>query len=110
MATKQNLYIDQGTTFTKNITVNNAANTASANLAGYSGRAQFRKEYTSNTYTSFDVSITANVGLVTIGLTSNVTSNTEYGRYVYDVEIVSNTGIVTRIVEGFMTITPEVTR
>jgi len=32
------------------------------------------------------------------------------GRYVYDLEITSNTGIVTRSYEGIVTVTPEVTK
>lgn len=111
MASKQNLYVDQGTTFTKTFVVNvSSSNTTPANLSGYIGRAQFRKEFTSANSINFSVQITPNVGQVTLTLNANVSSNIEFGRYVYDVEIESNTGIITRIVEGFLVITPEVTR
>jgi len=36
--------------------------------------------------------------------------NREAGRYVYDVETTSGSGVVSRIVEGIITVTPEVTR
>jgi len=109
MANKQNLYVDQGTSFSKSFIVTNS-NTTLANLTGYTGRAQFRKEYTSSDYTNFTVTVTPNNSAVTISLAANVSSEIEAGRYVYDVEIESNTGIVTRVVEGFLVFTPEVTR
>jgi len=33
----------------------------------------------------------------------------DYGRYVYDVISITGSGTVTRIVEGILTVTPEVT-
>ena len=68
-----------------------------------------RKSYTSSTAYAFTVGLNSN-GQVTLGMTSNTTSTIAAGRYVYDVEITSPSGVVTRVVEGLVTVTPNVTR
>ena len=108
MATKANLVIDQGSTFSTDLTLNDE-NGDALSLAGYTANSQIRKWYSSlNPSASF----TANVdvaGIITLSLTANQTSNLVSGRYVYDVEI--NDGITTsRIVEGIVTVTPQVTK
>jgi hypothetical protein len=79
------------------------------NLAGYTGAAQMRRHYSSTNSTAFVVTV-ANSGSVTLSLSANATANISYGRYVYDCEITSNAAIVTRVQEGIVTVTPEVTR
>jgi len=49
-------------------------------------------------------------GTVALGLTATQTANLVPGRYVYDVEVVSGANVVSRIIEGIVTVTPEVTR
>lgn len=108
MAQKLNLIIDQGTTFVTIFNVNDDAGDA-LDLSGYSGRAQMRKHYTSSTSTAFTV-VVANSGTVSLEMTSNTTTNLTAGRYVYDVELIDGAGAVSRVVEGMLTVTPEVTR
>lgn len=108
MASKANLVIDQGTTFTTTITVTDDEGTA-LNLAGYTGAAQIRKHYTSSSSVSFVVSITAATGEVTLSLSADATGNLVAGRYVYDCEL-TNSGTVSRVLEGIVTVTPQVTR
>jgi hypothetical protein len=43
-------------------------------------------------------------------MTSANTSNLTPGRYVYDVIITSSANVVTRVVEGIVTVLPSVTR
>jgi|TARA_B110000444_G_scaffold239497_1_gene253965 hypothetical protein len=43
-------------------------------------------------------------------MSNSTTSGIEEGMYVYDVEITSGGGVVTRIMQGQVTTTPEVTR
>lgn len=109
MAQKVNLVIDQGTTFTSNFLVNDDDGNA-VDLSAYTARSQLRKHYTSSNSTSFTV--TANsTGYVTLALTANVTTSLSAGRYLYDVELITPaTNAVTRIIEGMITVTPEVTR
>lgn len=109
MATKQNIYIDQGTTFTMSFAMTNPDGTP-VDLTGYTGRSYMKKEYTDSTYYSFTVDVGGNTGVITISLTPDYSSSIEAGRYFYDLELESSANVVTRIIEGLCTINPEVTR
>lgn len=110
MATVRNIVIDQGTTFTLSITVSDFTDTP-IDLTGYTLRSQMRKSYNSNSYTAFTVtSDDPTEGEIKLSLTATQTSALRYGRYVYDIEIVSSTGEVTRVLEGIVTVNPEVTK
>jgi hypothetical protein len=109
MATKANLVIDQGSTFSTDLTLQDE-NGDNLNLVGYTANSQIRKWYTSvNAAATFTTSINTTSAVISLTLTANQTSNLDFGRYVYDVEI-SNGSDVSRIVEGIVTITPQVTR
>lgn len=108
MATKLNLFIDQGADFTTTIEVADEDGTP-IDLSTYTGRAQMRKHYTSSTYKAFAVSGSSN-GTITVSMNSATTSNIAGGRYVWDLEMVSGGNVVSRIVEGIVTINPEVTK
>lgn len=108
MADTIDLAIDQGTTFTVNFEVKDANNNV-ATLSNYTGAGQIRKQYNSNTAVSFAVTVNAN-GIVSAALTANQTGSLTFDRYVYDVEITSNTGVVSRIVQGTINVFPQVTR
>ena len=45
-----------------------------------------------------------------MSMTNSTTSAIEEGIYVYDLEITSGAGAVTRVLQGNITVTPEVTR
>lgn len=108
MATKLNLTIDQGSEFANTFTVVYANGTA-WDLTGYTGRGQMRKSPTSSTAKDFTVSPVAN-GQVTLSMTSAYSANVAAGRWLYDVEVVAANGDVTRVREGIVTVTPEMTR
>ena len=110
MAAVSNLAIDQGTTFSVTITVTDDTGSA-RNLTNYTARSQMRRSY----YTASNTAFTANVssptdGTISLDLTATQTSALKAGRYVYDVELVSNVATVERIVEGIVTIYPEATK
>jgi len=109
MASKSNIIIDQGTTFSTVINYTDD-NGDARDLTGYTGDAEMRKHYTSSNSQSFSVSLGGANGTVTLSLTSAQTANLVAGRYVYDVEVTSGANVVSRIVEGIVTVTPEVTR
>lgn len=110
MADFVELHIDAGSTFSTEVTVRDA-NGLVINLTNYTARAQLRKSYYSTTATDFTIEIPQPVtGILMISLTASNTANIKPGRYVYDVELQSNTGIVTRIFEGIATISPNVTK
>lgn len=108
MATVQNIVIDQGTTFSFEVSLTNDDGTAK-NLASYAVTAQMRKSYYTNTYTAFTTAKVDVEGKITISLTATQTSALNAGRYVYDIEIDGNSETL-RILEGIVTVTPEVTK
>ena len=108
MATKANLVIDQGATFSTDLTLTDE-NGDILNLNGYSSNSQLRKWYTSSNSVAFSTSVNTATGVITLSLTSDQTANISAGRYVYDVEI-SNGTTISRVVEGIITVTPNVTR
>lgn len=109
MAIKANLIIDQGATFTTTINITDEDGDV-INLTGYSGASQLRKHYTSSNSTSFTVQIAASIGAVILSLSSNQTTNLVAGRYVYDVELTDSSNVVSRVLEGIVTVSPNVTR
>ena len=109
MAVVSNLAIDQGTTYS--VTIQVADDTGVArDLTNYTGRAQLKRSYYTNTNTAFAVNISNLTGEVTLSLTSTQTSALKAGRYVYDLELVSSANVVERVIEGIVTIYPEVTK
>lgn len=109
MATKANIVVDQGATFSTVLTITDE-NDVIFDLTGYTGAAQLRKHYTSSNATNFTVALDSSLGTVTLSLTANQTANLVAGRYVYDVEVTSSSNIISRVVEGIVTVTPNVTR
>ena len=108
MAIKVNIVIDQGTDFTTDINVTDDAGDP-VDLSTYTGAAQMRKHFTSTN--SFAFSVTASsVGVVTLSMNNSVTANITAGRYVYDCELTDSSNTVSRLVEGIVTVTPNVTR
>ena len=109
MATVQNLYIDQGTTFSLTITVSDQ-NGNEKDLTAYTVRGQLRKSYYSSTSISFTAIKSLPLdGEITISLTATQTSALNAGRYVYDIEIESNAETI-RVLEGIVVVNPEVTK
>lgn len=109
MATKANLVIDQGATFSTDLYLTDEGGIPLI-LNGYHANSQVRKWYTSSTpAATFTTSINLSSSFITLSLSANQTSNLVSGRYVYDVEISDNTSTA-RIVEGIVTVTPQVTR
>jgi hypothetical protein len=68
-----------------------------------------RKSYYTNTNTAFTTSKVDGTGDITISLTATETSAIKAGRYVYDIEIASSVETL-RVLEGIVTVTPEVTK
>jgi hypothetical protein len=58
---------------------------------------------------TFTVTIDALNGEVTLSLTATQTAALTAGRYVYDVELTIGS-TVSRVIEGIVTVTPEVTK
>jgi uncharacterized membrane protein YfhO len=109
MAQIQNIFIDQGTTFSLSLAVNDQ-NGDLKDLTGYTVAAQMRRSYYTTTATSFTATVSLpEDGEVTISLTAVQTSAVKAGRYVYDIEITGD-GETLRVLEGIVVINPEVTK
>ena len=110
MAIIANLYIDQGTDFSITVDVTDSAGDI-LDLSNYTASAQIRKTYSSSTVSeTFSTTVSELAGQVTLSLTDTQTSGLEGGRYVYDLNITSNGGVTTRVIEGQAIVTPGVTR
>ena len=106
-----NLVIDQGSDFALDLVIKQSG--TALNLANYSGRAQLRTSVSaSSASASFSVTVTnAANGALKMQLPAATSSGISAGQYVYDLEIfTANDTIVKRIIQGDVTITPEVTR
>ena len=110
MAAIANLYVDQGTTFSTSVLVTNDDGSA-FDLTGYTVAAQIRKSYSSSTAVDFTATVTdpSTAGQINLKLTATQTGTLEEGRYVYDVEVTSGV-TVTRVIEGLVTVSPQVTK
>jgi len=108
MATKSNLVIDQGTTFSVDLTLTDE-NGDMLNLNGFVAASLIKKWYTSQTSVPFNTYINTASGTITLSLDANTTSSLYEGRYVYDVDIIeTSSNAVSRVVEGIVTVTPSV--
>jgi hypothetical protein len=110
MATISNLFVDAGSTYSNIITVA-GSNGLPLNLTGYTVASQMRKSYQSSIYYTFTASVyIATQGKIRLQLTDEQSELIPPGRYIYDVEITSPTGATTRVVEGIVTVTPQITK
>ncbi len=112
------LTIDQGADWFWTIrwkTGPNARSSVAKNTSGYTARMQVRPTYGSSTMTlsltsaNGGISVSDN-GMFQIHATAAQTAAISSGKYVYDVEAVSSSGVVTKLARGTVQVVPEVTR
>lgn len=107
--------IEQGTTFRRELFYKDAAGVA-VNLTGYTARMQVRRSKSSSTVlldmttANSRLAITPALGKIVIDLPATLTATFTWPRGVYDLEIESSGGVVTRLLEGEVSISREVTR
>lgn len=109
MAIKTNIIVDQGTDVSYTFNVKNSSSN-SINLTGYTAKSQFRKYYTSSKSYNFNATVNSSNGSITLTANSAYTGIIPAGRYLFDCEVISSSNVVTRLVEGIVTVTPQVTR
>lgn len=105
-----NFTLEQGVTLDRTVTVQE--NGAAMDLTGYTPRMQVRETHDS---TSILLTVNCSVnnalgGVIRLEASAATTAGIEEGIYVYDLEIESSGGAVTRLLQGNVTVTPEVTR
>lgn len=106
MAVKVNLVMNQGESFTNQVLLQDEFGN-NYDVSGYTASAEMRKYYGSGNNVAFSTSISN--GQCTIYMTAAQTANIGDGRWVYDVDIISASNTVTRIVEGIITVKPAAT-
>lgn len=108
MSTRANIVIDQGTTFSTHIILNDAAGDP-IDLSTYIVESQFRKSYNSVNAYSFETGANSS-GSITMSINATSSAAVPAGRYVYDLLVTDAYGNATRIMEGQVTINPSVSR
>jgi len=107
MATYSNIFVDQGSDFAMTVDLTQTVGTLS--LSGYTARGSIKKTYSSTSKVDFVINVDTTDNELDVSLTSTTTSAMKAGRYVYDIEIVSSSSHVTRVLEGQLEVTPRVT-
>ena len=88
---------------------------SAVNITGYSARMQVR-QYAESTAVALSlvsgtgITLGGTAGTIALSAVATATSAVEAGQYVYDLELVSGAGYVTRLVQGTLTVWEEVTR
>lgn len=113
MAGTLNLTLAQGSTWSVTLTYKDA-NGAAINLSGYTAAMQVRASHAASTTvlsltSGSGITLGGAAGTITITASAATTAAIEAGTYVYDLELTTGS-TVTRLVEGSVTVTPEVTR
>jgi hypothetical protein len=115
-ASTYDIDLEQGSTYSTVFTYTDS-NSAAVNLTGFTARMQVRSVYS---VTGPAISLTTNggggivlggaAGTVTVTVSATVSASLVPKNYVYDIELVSSGGVVTKLIRGKMKVLPEVTR
>jgi len=113
MAGEYNFTIEQGATF--NLLMTWKIDNVAVNLIGYTARLQARidvdeTETILSLTTGAGITLGGAAGTITLNQTATQTALLPKGEYVYDLELQSSGGIVTRLLQGELNISAEVTR
>ena len=104
MAAYVELFMDQGADFRTVVNLTDEITNTNLNLSGYQIRSQMRRSYY-----SANAAATINCAITDASTSAN-TSNIKAGRYLFDLEATDATGFTSRVLEGIITVTPEITK
>jgi hypothetical protein len=113
-ATTYDILIEQGATFSESMVYKDQG--VAINLTGYTARMQVRSTLESAstvvelTTANGRIALGGTAGTITLTISATDTAALTSGRGVYDLELVSGSGIVTRLLQGVCTISRNVTR
>ena len=107
-----NFVCPQGSTFRRTLTY--TLDEVPVDLSGYSSRLQVRQAYYSedpivSLVSGSGITMGGSAGTIDILISTSVTSQFPTGTHVYDLEIISPSNIVDRLIECTFNVTPEVT-
>ena len=110
MATIQNITVDQDADYTETLTIKDSTGTV-VDLSNETITSKMRKTHLSTTAFDFTTAkVSATDGTCSITMTDAVTTGLAEGRYVWDLTTTDSSGLITRRIEGRVTVTPSVTR
>lgn len=111
MASFLELSCDQGTDFTVNLDLTNDDG-STINVTNYTFSSSIRKSYYSSNVTANLTVTVANAanGNVVLSMNSATTANIRAGRYLYDIKMVRADSTKSRVVEGIITVFPQITQ
>lgn len=110
------LEIKQGATYSLTVTYDDGAEPPVAiNLTGYTAKLQLRLDYNSPSAAlelthSAGLTMGGVAGTIIVTMTDTQTRGLVPGWYVYDLEITSAGGVVTRLIEGKVKVSAEATK
>jgi hypothetical protein len=111
MANQVELYCDQGTDFSYQLDLSNDDGTA-LNVANYVFSSSIRKSYYSQSVAA-NLTVTilsAANGNVRLSMNASTTSKIKAGRYLYDVKMKDTSNTTFRVIEGIITVYPQITK
>ena len=114
-AGKYDLTIDQGSTFVKVFTWKTGTAKTIVDITGYRARLQMRRNYDSATIIELTsengkIALGGTAGTIQITLTDAETSALRNTQGVWDLEMISGSGVVRRLLAGIFSVSREVTR
>jgi hypothetical protein len=109
MAISVNHDMDQGSNFLFSVTAKGATGMPLDLSSGYTAYSQMRKYPSSKNAVTLNTSITGGTGTIYVFLSATGTAAVKEGTWFYDVELVHSGG-TQRLVQGMITVYPEVTR
>lgn len=109
MASRANVYIDQGTDFRITIELFDEDNDPLTALVNYDFYATMRKMYSTLKVADFTIEKDGVNGTITLTLADDITTDLKPGKYQYDVLMKKTTGEMSKVVEGLAFIVDTIT-
>lgn len=105
------LDLDQGTDFNMDLDLTND-NGVAINVTNYTFTSSIRKSfYSLNPTANLTVTVhNATNGNITLSMNSALSANIRPGRYLFDVKQVDSQNTTSRVIEGIITVNPQVTK
>lgn len=108
------LNVDQGSTYTLPLTYKDP-NGNTVDISGYSARMQLRKTIAQaapdlSLVSPTNITVGTTNGQILVTMSATQTGALTAKKYVYDLEIESPAGVVTRLIQGNIHVSPQVTR
>ena len=111
MAQTINRDMDQGSNFSFDYVVKGTNGQPTNIASGHTAYAQMRKFYSSSSAVNLTASITGSTGNIRVSLGVTGTAAVKGGIWYYDVELHSSgSATVARLVQGMVTVYPEITK